>query len=120
MTEDQFTADKFGNLNLTEENYRKALASGSQALADQYDAQLADKVKQLAEQVRTLGKNVKLGTASDTDWFAIAKELLGTEEVSNVQLVLLKYFFKNSSLSDAQIEAIAKYLKVSESALKEA
>lgn len=120
LTEDQFTADKFGNLNLTEENYRKALASGSQALADQYDAQLADKVKQLAEQVRTLGKNVKLGTASDTDWFAIAKELLGTEEVSNVQLILLKSFFKNSSLSDAQIEAIAKYLKVSVSALKEA
>lgn len=120
LTEDQFTVDKFGNFNLTKENYRKALAEGSQALADQYDAQLADKAKQLAEQVRALGKNVKLGTASDTDWFAIAKELLGTEEVSNVQLVLLKYFFKNSSLSDAQIEAIAKYLKVPESALKEA
>lgn len=93
LTEDQFTVDKFGNFNLTKENYRKALAEGSQALADQYDAQLADKAKQLAEQVRTLGKNVKLGTASDTDWFSVAKEIFGTEEVSEAQKDILKNLF---------------------------
>lgn len=97
LTEDQFTVDKFGNFNLTEENYRKALSEGSQALVDQYDAQMANKAKQLAEQVRTLGKNVKLGTTSDTDWFAIAKDILGTEDVSKAQIDILKNLFLSYS-----------------------
>ena len=101
LTEDQFTVDKFGNFNLTKENYRKALTAGSQALADQYDAQLADKAKQLAEQVRALGKNVKLGTASDTDWFSVAKDVLGTEEVSKTQKDILKNLFLSYSNDEA-------------------
>ena len=101
MTEDQFTVDKFGNFNLTKENYRKALIAGSQALADQYDAQMADKAKQLAEQVRTLGKSVKLGTASDTDWYSIAKDVLGTEEVSKTQKDILKNLFLSYSNDEA-------------------
>lgn len=101
LTEDQFTADKFGNLNLTEEDYRKALSEGSQALVDQYDAQMADKAKQLAEQVRTLGKNTELGTASDTDWFSIAKDVLGTEEVSKTQKDILKNLFLSYSNDEA-------------------
>ena len=101
LTEDQFTVDKFGNFNLTKENYRKALTAGSQALDDQYDAQLADKAKQLAEQVRALGKNVKLGTASDTDWFSVAKDVLGTEEVSKTQKDILKNIFLSYSNDEA-------------------
>lgn len=101
LTEDQFTVDKFGNFNLTKENYRKALTAGSQALADQYDTQLADKAKQLAEQVRALGKNVKLGTASDTDWFSVAKDVLGTEEVSKTQKDILKNLFLSYSNDEA-------------------
>lgn len=101
LTEDQFTVDKFGNFNLTKENYRKALIAGSQALADQYDAQMADKAKQLAEQVRTLGKSVKLGTASDTDWYSIAKDVLGTEEVSKTQKDILKNLFLSYSNDEA-------------------
>ena len=120
LTEDQFTVDKFGNFNLTKENYRKALIAGSQALADQYDAQMADKAKQLAEQVRTLGKNVKLGTASDTDWYSIAKEIFGIEEVDNSLLEMLKAFFENDSWSSDQIASFAKYYNISEPVLKEA
>ena len=120
LTEDQFTVDKFGNFNLTKENYRKALIAGSQALADQYDAQMADKAKQLAEQVRTLGKNVKLGTASDTDWYSIAKEIFGTEEVDNSLLEMLKAFFENDSWSSDQIASFAKYYNILEPVLKEA
>ena len=120
LTEEQFTPDGFGNFNLTKETYRQALASGNQALADQYDAQLSDKAKQLAKQVQTLGKNAELGTASDTDWFSVAKEIFGTEEVNNLQLEALKTFFKNNSLSDAQIAAFAEYYNIPESVLKDA
>lgn len=120
LTQNQFVADGFGNFNLTQEAYRQALADGSAALADQYDAQMADKAKQLAEQIRTLGKNTKLGTASDTDWFSVAKEVFGTEEVSKSQLEALKTFFKNTSLSDAEIAAFAEYYDIPESVIRNA
>ena len=120
LKENQFVADGFGNFNLTQEAYRQALADGSAALADQYDAQMADKAKQLAEQIRTLGKNVKLGTASDTDWFSVAKDVFGTEEVSKSQLEVLKAFFKNISLSDAEIAAFAEYYNIPESVIRNA
>lgn len=117
LTEEQFTPDNFGNFDLTQETYRQALAAGSQALADQYDAQLADKAKQLVKQIRSLGKNVKLGTASDTDWYSIAKDILDTDDVNKAQIDILKNLFLSYSNDEAYFKnlfSVAKQFEIPE------
>ena len=78
---------------------------------------MADKAKQLVKQIRSLGKNVKLGTASDTDWYGIAKDILDTDDVNKAQIDILKNLFLSYSNDEAYFKnlfSVAKQFEIPE------
>ena len=106
LTENQFIADGFGNFNLSAEAYRQALASGAKYIAEQYDIQLANIIKQLGESIKSIGKATSLGTATDTDWLQIAKDL-GFEKAGQEAIEALKNFFLAEDFNENIAQTIA-------------
>lgn len=106
LEEKQFIADGFGNFNLSAEAYRQALADGSKQVAEQYDIQLANTIKQLGESVKSIGKATSLGTATDADWQKITQDLGFVGDKTSIGII--KDFLLAEDFDEIIAQAIAK------------